>query len=193
MTTTFETVPQYTTSFSLEAIQETVNTIDFNTTTTATATTMIQSFVNTIKNKTIMFDKMSESHTDESQRETVEYICVFLLNSSSPNDLVLSMDSNLQENTILFSEFKDIFISSENQAFGLKTINIDSIIDHFIYITYRTTSHIIGILIKTFPINIFVPPVESILSSGIRAVAEENARLIETPKHSYSNLFKNSY
>ena len=192
MTTTFETIPQYTTSFSLELIQESVN--ELNLDTTSTMTTSMQTFVNAINQKTIIFDKMSESYTEESQLDTVEYICVFLVNNTS-NELEISMDSNFKQNnhTTLYENFQDIILSGENQEFALKTINTDSIIDNYIYITFTTSStYTLLILIKTFPINVFVPPSPMTLSSGA-GFAAENARLIETPKHSYSNQFTKSY
>lgn len=194
MTTTFETIPQYTTSFSLELIQESVNELNLDEMSTATMTTTMQTFVNAINQKTIIFDKMSESYTEESQLDTVEYICVFLVNNTS-NELEISMDSNFKQNnhTTLYENFQDIVSSGGNQVFGLKTINTDSIIDHYIYITYTSSStYTVGILIKTFPINVFVPPSPMTLSSGA-GFAAENARLIETPKHSYSNQFTKSY
>ena len=142
---------------------------------------------------------MSESYTEESQRELVEYICVFLVNKTL-NQLEIAMDSNLKKNaynttTTLYENFQDVFASGQNQEFGLKTVNTDSIIDHYIHITYTTTTtYTIGILIKTFPINVFVPPTTIMSSFGRRiSVAPENARLIDTPKHSYSNQFTKSY
>jgi len=194
MTTTFETIPQYTTSFSLELIQESVNELNLDEMSTATMTTSMQTFVNAINQKTIIFDKMSESYTEESQLDTVEYICVFLVNNTS-NELEISMDSNFKQNnhTTLYENFQNIVSSGGNQEFGLKTINTDSIIDHYIYITYTSSStYTVGILIKTFPINVFVPPSPMTVTSGA-GFAAENARLIETPKHSYSNQFTKSY
>ena len=198
MTTTFDTIPQYTTSFSLQLIQDHVNNAfgggDLE---GSNLTTSVQTFVESINQKSIIHDKMSESYTEESQKEPVEYICVFLVNKSS-NQLEVAMDSNLKKNaynttTTLYENFKDVFASGQNQEFGLKTVNTDSIIDHYIHITYTTTTtYTIGILIKTFPINVFVPPT-TISSFGRRSVAPENARLIDTPKHSYSNQFTKSY
>ena len=198
MTTTFDTIPQYTTSFSLQLIQDHVNNA-FGDLEGFNLTTSVQTFVESINQKSIIHDKMSESYTEESQKEPVEYICVFLVNKSS-NQLEVAMDSNLKKNaynttTTLYENFQDVFSSGQNQEFGLKTVNTDSIIDHYIHITYTTTTtYTIGILIKTFPINVFVPPTTIMSSFGRRiSVAPENARLIDTPKHSYSNQFTKSY
>ena len=198
MTTTFDTIPQYTTSFSLQLIQDHVNNA-FGDLEGFNLTTSVQTFVESINQKSIIHDKMSESYTEESQKEPVEYICVFLVNKSS-NQLEVAMDSNLKKNaynttTTLYENFQDVFASGQNQEFGLKTVNTDSIIDHYIHITYTTTTtYTIGILIKTFPINVFVPPTTIMSSFGRRiSVAPENARLIDTPKHSYSNQFTKSY
>lgn len=198
MTTTFDTIPQYTTSFSLQLIQDHVNNA-FGDLEGSNPTTSLQTFVESINQKSIIFDKMSESYTEEIQREPVEYICVFLVNKTL-NQLEIAMDSNLKKNaynttTTLYENFQDVFASGQNQEFGLKTVNTDSIIDHYIHITYTTTTtYTIGILIKTFPINVFVPPTTIMSSFGRRiSVAPENARLIETPKHSYSNQFTKSY
>ena len=192
--TPFESIPQYTTFFSLESIQDSVNALDLDTTSTTTMRTSLQTFVNSINQKTVIFDKMSESYTEESQLDTVEYVCVFLLNNTS-NELEISMDSDFKDNnqSTLYEKFKDIFTSGENKEFGLKTINTDSIINNYIYIIYTTSStYTIGILIKTFPMNVFVPPSPMTTSTGT-GFALENARVIETPKHSYSNQFTKSY
>ena len=133
---------------------------------------------------------MADTYT-ETQHEMVEFICVFSIDNLNSSN-VKSIDSTLKENNhdMLYQHFKDIFSTESNRNFGLKTINTKSIIDNYIHITFKQGSDTIGIIIKTFPINVFVKDNNGPLYSN---KTPENAQLIENPQHTYSNVFQPSY